>query len=90
VAYQAAAYQSLQIYNSSFVRIGELYQDTTVLQGISALARLSNGDILACSTTFNTCERLRISGNTATRVGTTAFIDDASKIRQPTDVLVVP
>lgn len=90
VSYQIAAHQTIQLYNSSFGYVGELFRDTTVLQGISALARLSNGDILACNTTFNTCERLRISGNTATRVGTTAFIDDASKIRQPTDVLVVP
>ncbi len=90
VAYQNATNQSLQIYDSSFTRIGALFADTTVLQSISALALHSSGDILACSTSFNTCERLAISGNTATRVGSAAFIGDAGKIRQPTDILVVP
>ncbi len=90
VSYQNASNHSLQLYNSSFTRIGTLYQDTAVLQGISALALHSSGDILACSTTFNICERLTISGSNATRVGSSAFLGDAGKIRQPTDILVVP
>ncbi len=90
ISYQIAASQSLELYSSTFVRVGTLFLDTSVLQGISAMTLLDDGTILACSTTFNLCEKLLISGNTATRVGTTPFIDDVGKIRQPTDVVVVP
>ncbi len=90
ISIQAGALNSLELYSSSFSYIGQLYRDTNVLQGISALAQHPSGDVIACSTAFNTCERIRITGNIGSRVGSSAFIGDVSLIRQPTDVLVIP
>ena len=90
VSVQAAALQSIELYSSSFAYIGQFFRDTTILQNISALTQMADGTILACSTTFNTCEKIQIVGNTGVRVGSRAFIDAASVMRQPTDVLVVP
>jgi hypothetical protein len=90
VAVQAAALHSLELYSSSFTYIGQLYRNTSLLQTISSIAQASDGDVIACSTGFNTCEKIQIVGSTGVRVGTTAFIDSASIMRQPTDVLVIP
>lgn len=90
ISYQINSIEAIELYSSTFVRIGTFFQNTTLLQDISAMALMDNGDVLACSTLFNVCERLAISGNIGTRVGTSAFIDDASRVRQPTDVVVVP
>lgn len=81
---------SIELFSSSFTYVGRFFKDTTVLQGISALAQMADGAVIACSTVFNTCEKIQIVGNTGVRVGSQAFIDDASVMRQPTDVLVVP
>jgi hypothetical protein len=89
IAYQIATAQGLELYSSNFVRIGTLFRDTNILQGISTLSLLEGDDILACSTSFNVCERLTISGNVANRLGSSTFIGDAGKIRQPVDSLVV-
>lgn len=90
VAVQAAALNSIEMYSSNFVYIGQFFRDTTILQGISALAQAHDGNVIACNTSFNTCEKLQITGNTGVRVGSRAFIDAASVMRQPTDVLVAP
>lgn len=90
IAVQAAASNSLELYSSTFTYIGQLYKDTNVLQTISAIAQTSDGDLVACSTAFNTCEKIQINGSTGVRVGTSAFIGDASLIRQPTDIVVIP
>lgn len=81
---------ALYLYNADRSYVGVLYSNTTLMQGPSALAQLPNGNILACNTTFNTCEQLAISGNSATRVGSKAYIDNASAMRQPMKVIVVP
>jgi hypothetical protein len=81
---------ALYLFNSSFAYIGVLYQNTAVLQAPTSLVKLSNGNIMACNTTFNTCEQFSISGSSATRVGSTAFIDNASVMRQPTGAAVIP
>ncbi|MBS1963469.1 MAG: hypothetical protein JST04_14735 [Bdellovibrionales bacterium] len=85
-----ASGNAIELFSSSFAYVGQFFKDTTVLQGISALAQMGDGSIVACSTTFNTCEKIQIVGNTGVRVGSHAFIDAASVMRQPTDVLVVP
>lgn len=90
VATQAAALHSIQLYSSSFAYIGVFFIDTTILQNISALAQAPDGSVIACNTNFNSCEKLQIVGSTGVRVGSRAFIDSASLMRQPTDVLVVP
>jgi hypothetical protein len=79
----------LYLYSSTFVYIGVLYLDTTVLNSPSAMTLLANGNLLACNTSFNNCEELLISGNTATRVGASALINNASAVRQPLAVMVV-
>jgi hypothetical protein len=90
VATQIASQNSIELYSSSFAYIGQFFKDGTILQNISALAQMADGNVLACSTTFNTCEKIQIVGNTGVRVGSRAFIDAASVMRQPTDLLVVP
>ncbi|MCB0347793.1 MAG: hypothetical protein KDD37_03115, partial [Bdellovibrionales bacterium] len=90
ISYQIAAVQGIELYSSTFVRIGTFFQNSTLLQNISSMALLANGNVLACSSTFNVCEQLAISGSVGVRVGSSAFIDDASRVRQPTDVVVVP
>lgn len=90
ISVQAPSLHSLELYSSTFAYIGQLYRDTTVLQSISALAQLPGGDLIACSTGFNTCEKIQLIGSVGVRVGSIAFISDASVMRQPTDVLVIP
>ncbi len=90
VSVQIAAQNSIEIYNSSFVRIQQFYRDLTVLQAISAMALTPDGNVLACSSSFNTCEKIQVVGNSGVRMGSSAFIDDVSVMRQPTDILVVP
>lgn len=90
VSVQAAALQSLELFSSSFAYVGQLYKNTTHLINPGPLARMSNGSILACTSTTNTCEEISISGNTGTRVGSQALISDASLMRQPTAVVIAP
>jgi hypothetical protein len=90
VSYQIAAANSLELFDSSFVRVGTLYSNPAVLMTPSALEVLENGDLLACSQAYNTCERFAISGNLATRVGDRAFISNTSLVRQATKVIRVP
>ncbi len=90
VSVQAAALNSIELYSANFTYIGQFFRDTTILQNISAMAQMNDGSVLACSTTFNTCEKLQIVGSAGVRVGSRAYIDAASVMRQPTDVLVVP
>ncbi len=90
VSYNIASLNSLEIFDSSFNHLGQLLRNTTILPTPGALAVLENGDVLACTTVLNTCERIAIDGITGSRVGTSAFIGDASRIRQPTSVQVVP
>lgn len=80
----------LYLYSSTFTYIGVLYLDTTILNTPSGMTVLGNGNILVCSTSFNNCEEFSISGNSATRVGTSALIDNISAARQPLSVMVVP
>lgn len=86
----ARATNALYLHAPNRSYLGVLYSNTSLMQGPSALAQLENGNVLACNTTFNTCEELALSGNTATRVGTKAFIDNASVMRQPMKVITVP
>jgi len=90
VSVQNATYQSLELFNSSFTHVGQLYKDATVLYNPGPLAELANGNIIACSLAFNTCEELAVSGNTASRVGSVPLISNVAAVRQPTKVLVVP
>lgn len=80
---------ALYLYSSNLTYVGVLYLNTNILQGPSSMAKLSDNNILVCNTTFNTCEKLLITGNTATRVGNRAFIDNVSVMRQPTALMVV-
>jgi hypothetical protein len=90
VAIQAVALNSIEMYSANFTYIGRFFSDPTILQGISALTQMTDGTVLACNTTFNTCEKIQIMGNSGVRVGSHAFIDAASVMRQPTDALVAP
>ncbi len=90
VSYQLAAYQSLELFNSSFTYVGQLYKSSSDLLMPGALALLNNGNILACTSALNTCEEISVSGNTGSRVGTRALISDASLMRQPVSVVVAP
>lgn len=80
----------LYLYSSTFTYIGVMYLNTTILNMPSGMTLLPNGNLLVCSTSFNNCEEFLISGNTATRVGTTALINNVSAARQPLSVMVVP
>lgn len=90
VAYQAAAARGLEIYSSTFTRIGTFFRDSAVLAAPSALAQLNDGSVLACDSTYNVCERFIITGDTGQRSGSEAFISAATLIRTPTDVVVIP
>ena len=90
ISVQAAASNSLELFSSSFAYIGQFYKDATVLQSPGPLTLLKNGDILACSTAINSCERIAVSGDVGTRVGSHAFISDSSRMRQPTAIVAVP
>ncbi|MCC7404773.1 MAG: hypothetical protein IT288_10280 [Bdellovibrionales bacterium] len=90
VSVQAAAYNSLELFDSSFTYVGQLYKDTNVMLVPGALAVLESGNLMVCSTALNTCEEIQITGNSGTRVGSQAFISDASLMRQPTAVVVAP
>lgn len=90
VSYQNATYQSLELFDSSFAHVGQLYKDTDILRNPGAMSLLANGNIIACSTLYNVCEEISVSGSTGTRVGTSALIGDPSLMRQPTSVLVIP
>ena len=81
---------ALELYSSTFTYVGQLYLNTAVMITPGALAQLANGNIVVCSTALNTREEFSISGNVATRVGTEAFIDNFSLMRQPTRIMVVP
>ena len=90
VSVQTAAFQSLELFSSSFAFIGRLYKNTTHLINPGPLALMSNGNVLACTSTTNTCEEISISGSTGTRVGSQALISDSSLMRQPTAVVIAP
>lgn len=81
---------AIYLYSATFTYVGVLYLDTAYIIAPSGMSLLKNGNLLACGTTFNTCEELKISGNTATRVGSVALINNASVVRQPLTVSVVP
>ena len=87
---QAAANNSLELFSSSFAYVGQLYRNTAVVNTPGAMTVLKNGDVMVCSTAFNTCERIAISGNIGTRVGSQAFISNASLMRQPTAAVTAP
>lgn len=89
-SFQTATKRSLELFNSSFGYIGQLYRDTSVLMTPTSLAQKANGNIIACDSSYNVCEEFKIDGTTATRVGTTSLIDDAAVMRQPVNILVVP
>ena len=80
----------LYLYSSTFTYIGVLYLNTSILNSPSGMTLLPNGNLLVCNTSYNNCEEFLISGNTATRVGTTALINNVSAARQPLSVMVVP
>ena len=80
----------IYLYNSSFTYVGVLYLDVTVINQPSSMSLLKNNNLLVCNTNFNTCEELAISGNTASRIGTTALINNAGAVRQPLASMVVP
>jgi hypothetical protein len=80
----------LYLYSSTFTYVGVLYLNSSILNTPSAMTVLGNGNIAVCSTSFNNCEEFSISGNTATRVGTSALINNTSAIRQPLSIMVVP
>lgn len=80
----------LYLYSSTFTYIGVLYLDTSILNTPSGMTVLGNGNILVCSTSFNNCEEFSISGNSATRVGTSALINNVSAARQPLSIMVIP
>jgi hypothetical protein len=80
----------LYLYSSTFVYIGVLYLNTSIVNSPSGMAKLSNGNIIVCNTNFNSCDEFSISGNVGTRVGSSSLIDDASYVRQPLSVMVVP
>lgn len=90
ISYQIAAAQSLQIYDSSFTYIGQYYLNTTILPSPNTIARTHDNFVIACTLSLNTCEKFQTIGSSGVRVGSTAFIADASTMRQPTDILVVP
>jgi hypothetical protein len=90
VSLQNTTFHSLELFSSTFVHVGQLYRNTAEMITPGALAVLENGNIIVCSTALNTCEQIAISGNTGTRVGTSAFISNASLMRQPTAVVVAP
>lgn len=80
----------LYLYSATFTYIGVLYLDTTVLQMPTGMTLLSNGNLLVCNNSFNTCEEIVISGNSGTRAGKFPLIKDSATARQPQSVLVVP
>jgi hypothetical protein len=80
----------IYLYNAAFVYVGVLYLDTTVINQPSSMAVLNNRNLLVCNTNFNTCEELKITGNIATRVGTTALINNVTAVRQPMATMVIP
>jgi hypothetical protein len=80
----------LYLYSSTFTYVGVLYLDTNILNSPSGMAVLANGNLLVCGTSFNTCEEFSISGNTATKVGVSALINNISAVRQPQSVMVIP
>jgi hypothetical protein len=90
IAFSAAAIQGLEIYSSSFVRIGTFYRNSAVLPLPYTVTETHDGSVLSCSSTFNTCEKFQVVGSTGVRIGSSAFIGDTSLIRQPTDVVVIP
>jgi len=80
----------IYLYSSTLAYIGVLYLDTTIINMPSSMALLQNNDLLVCNTNFNTCEELSISGNSASRVGTTALINNVAAMRQPMATMVIP
>lgn len=80
----------LYLYTANFTYVGVMYLNTGILNMPSGMTLLANGNLLVCSTSFNTCEEFAIAGNTATRVGTSALINNVSAARQPLSVMVVP
>jgi hypothetical protein len=90
VSVQNTGYHSLELFDSNFNYIGEFYKDSSVLLFPGAMDLLANGDIVVCSTILNTCEQITVSGDTGSRVGTKALIGDASLMRQPVSIRVVP
>ncbi len=88
--FQAATHRSLELFNSNFGYVGQLYRNSSVLMTPTSLAQKANGNLVVCDTSYNVCEEFSIQGVTASRVGTVPLIGNASVMRQPTRVLVVP
>ena len=80
----------IYLYNTTFSYVGVLYLNTGVINMPSSMAVLQNNNLLVCNTNFNTCEELSISGDTASRVGTTALINNVAAMRQPLSTMVIP
>lgn len=90
ISYTSTAAQGLHLYSSSFAYIGVLYQNTAVLPAPYTMTVAHDGGVIACTLTLSTCEKFQVIGNSGTRVGSSALIDDASIMRQPTDIAVIP
>lgn len=88
--FQAATHRSVELFNSSFGYVGQLYRNTSVLMTPTSIAQKANGNLVVCDTSYNVCEELAIQGTTATRVGTAPLIANSAAMRQPLNVLVVP
>jgi hypothetical protein len=84
------ATSGVYLYSSTFTYVGVLYLDTTIINQPSSMALLKNNNLLVCNTSFNTCEEISISGNTGTRVGSTALINNVAAMRQPLSTMVIP
>ncbi len=86
VAYQTANSHRLQILDSNFANATLLYVDANYINMPTTMELMSNGHLIVCSSIFNSCEELTISGATATRT----FSNPLLFVRQPIRVLVVP
>jgi hypothetical protein len=80
----------IYLYSSAFVYVGVLYLDASIINQPSSMAVLENDNLLVCNTTFNTCDELKITGNTAARVGVTPLISNVGTVRQPLATMVIP
>lgn len=67
-----------------------IFNDSSVVNGISAIAEMADGAILVgnATSTYNTIEKFTYSGGTLTRVGTSPFIPSSIFTRSISDILV--
>jgi hypothetical protein len=77
-------------YSATFTYLGVMYLNTSILNMPSGMSLLTNENLIVCSTSFNNCEEFSIAGSVATRVGTSALINNVSAARQPLSIMVVP